>query len=87
MTIWKYQIPIVESFRLELPEGATILSVQTQREEACLWALCDENARGIFRTFELRGTGKAAKGLQDARLIGTFQMDGGAGVFHLFETT
>jgi len=87
MTIWKYQIPIEDSFRLELPEGATVLSVQTQREEACLWALCDENAQGVFRTFELRGTGHAAKGLQDARFIGTFQMRGGALVFHLFETT
>jgi hypothetical protein len=85
MTIWKYPIPIQDQFVVNLPPGATVLCVDVQHGAACLWALVDSSAPTQPRSFALRGTGHSVDGLTAREYIGTFQMSGGALVFHLFE--
>lgn len=83
-TIYKYPIPIIDDFTLDLPGGARILDVQIQDGKPCIWAIVDTELPPIRRWFRLAGTGHP---LDKVHLIhvGTFQLKGGALVFHLFE--
>ena len=82
--VFKYPIPIRDDFSLALPGGARILDVQVQNGVGCIWALVDASIPPIMRRFRLAGTGHP---LNEPHLIhiGTFQLEGGALVFHLFE--
>lgn len=60
MTIWKYEVPVRDSFELELPKGAEILSCQNQHggsESLQMWALMDTEAEKEIRRFRIYGTG------------------------------
>jgi hypothetical protein len=85
-TIYKYPVPIDDDFELDLPVGARLLCVDTQRGVPNLWALVDMDP-GLgseTRRFRLAGTGHP---LDDRPLdyVGTFQLHRGSLVFHLFE--
>ncbi len=87
-SIWKYVInPSI--LTIEMPKDAEILTVQQQNGEACIWALVNPDAEKEERVFEIFGTGHNIL-LGDyneirRRYINTFQLNGGALVFHLFE--
>ncbi|MBA7614272.1 hypothetical protein ES703_21535 [subsurface metagenome] len=88
LTIYKYPIPIEDHFTLELPKDARILTVQIQRGTPQLWAVVDPEAEKEIRHFRLSGTGHPLGGsdfLKMSNYIGTFQIENGALVFHLFE--
>lgn len=57
--IYKYELKITDGQNISLPIGAKILTVQTQGEKVCLWALVDPKASTEFRFFEIFGTGHA----------------------------
>lgn len=81
-TIWKFTLPPDGS--VMMPVGAEILCVQTQFAQACIWALVDPDKALIERKFNIIGTGwRMSNSL--GKYIGTFQLDGGALVFHVFE--
>jgi len=82
--IWKYLIPVKDEFSVDMPEGATILAVQMQRNEPHIWALVYPANHSETRRFRVFGTGQP---IDDHNLsyIGTFQILGGDLVFHLFE--
>ena len=83
-TIYKY--PIQPGLTvLELPRGAQVLTVQMQGDRPFLWARLDTRQPLERRTFEVFGTGDGMP--DDPRLmyVATFQMDGGALVWHVFE--
>ncbi len=84
LSVWKYDIPAVDKFELELPLGAEVLTVQMQNGFPEMWALVDPEAVKSKRTFVLVGTGHSIH--EDARLdfVNTFQPHEGL-VFHLFE--
>lgn len=82
--VFKYPIPVVDGFTIDMPKGAIVLCVQTQREKPCIWALVDPIAPKETRHFRLAGTGHAINEAI-ARYVGTFQIGEGALVFHLFE--
>lgn len=85
-TVYKYPVPVEDEFTLEMPCGSHILCVQTQRDEAQIWAIVEPAAEPEERRFALRGTGHPVDdGLAGSNYIGTFQLDGGTLVFHLFE--
>lgn len=67
-----------------MPEGAKILSVGNQRGNLCLWAMVDPTNPGVFRIFEMIGTGYPLSdvGLQ---FIGTVVIE--PFVWHVFERT
>ena len=83
-TIWKYQISPGGSSCF-MPRGAKILDVQIQRGEVCIWALVDHDEGNETRHFSVFGTGHEILIADLRNYIGTFQMEGGALVFHLFE--
>lgn len=88
-TIHKYQIPAdKEATRLDMPEGARILSVQIQRDVPCIWALVDTKAKLMPRTFVWVKTGadmSDSADLSSVIFIETVQFWAGILVLHLFE--
>jgi hypothetical protein len=83
-TVWKHPIWVEDRQTVVLPEGAQILTVWTQDEQPCLWALVDDQAEYEGRTIITHGTGHPAEepGLE---YIGTYHLKDGALVFHVFE--
>jgi hypothetical protein len=82
--IWKFNIK-PDRFELQLPIGAIVLTVQTQNGIPYIWAVCNPIAEMENRVFLLLGTGCNNPEIQHCKYIGTFQMEGGMLVFHLFE--
>lgn len=93
-SIWKFPIQINDNVTISMPQGAEILTVQTQQigkfnpdKTPCLWALVNPNNATEERSFEVFGTGHPMHcdmGV-DRKYIGTFQIRGGELVFHVFE--
>jgi len=84
--IYKYAVPIDEDFfELCLPKGAEILSVQTQGNKPCIWALVDPGQSKEQRSFCLVGTGHPIIDDREFRFVGTFQIDDDTIVGHVFE--
>lgn len=88
-TIYKYPIPIADSFKMELPKGAMILSFQSQNGVPCIWAMVETGFVEEERSFRLYGTGRPIGNIpKDAGLhyIGTAQQSQTPPlVWHLFE--
>jgi hypothetical protein len=82
--IWKFEVSITDEFTLDLPYGAVILTVQTQRDTPCVWVAVDPEAPFVTRTFRIFGTGHSFDP-DYLRYIGTFQTFDGILVWHLFE--
>ena len=93
-SIWKFELNIgggasgvdrqsVHSVRM--PTGAEVLSVQTQRETPCIWALVNPDAPPENRRFEVYGTGQPINLSRPLKPLGTVQMMGGYLIFHVFE--
>lgn len=81
-TIWKFDLSGTRE--LEMPEGATILSVDVQFGRICIWALVEPTAPKEKRVFCIYGTGAAiADNL--GKFIGTVQLAGGEFIVHVFE--
>ena len=85
MRIWKWTLATTDKQTLNMPKGAKILTVQTQGEEAQLWALCDETAPKEPRQFVIHGTGNPMPPGDPGTYIATYQLMGGSLVFHVFE--
>lgn len=84
--VFKYPVVLAEVFSIEVPSGARFLSVQEQREGPQMWLLVDDAAPVETRFFTLAGTGHPIHpDFHDAKYLGTFQLEGGSLVFHLFE--
>jgi hypothetical protein len=89
-TIYKYPLKqLTDEQTIELPVGAEILTVQPQGEDddvmLWLWALIDPAAETTKeRTIAIHATGHHVK-QEILWHINTFQLMGGAFVFHAFE--
>jgi hypothetical protein len=81
-TIFKYPLTTDAPF-VVTPVGAQILCVQVQRGTPCLWALVERDAPLERRHFMIYGTGHPHDG--GGVYVGTYQLEGGALVFHVFE--
>lgn len=89
MTIHKYTLEVVPEQQVAVPTGARLLSVQAQHNHPRLWALVDTSgpdAPHETRLVHILGTGDS-RDVPSDRLVhlGTFQLHGGALVFHAFE--
>jgi hypothetical protein len=84
MRIYKWALEVVDQQTLALPAGAQILCVQVQYERPCIWALVDPSAGLEPRALLMYGTGHPVSD-QAGRYIGTYQLDRGGLVFHVFE--
>jgi hypothetical protein len=84
-TIWKFPFKTTDLVSISMPEGAEILSVQTQYEQPCMWALVDPEAKKVTRKFETFGAGDPVNDPETKNFIATYQQKGGAMIFHIFE--
>jgi len=85
-TIYKYSIGATRTQRIEMPTDAKVLSVQCQAGEPYIWVMVETDLPSKPRAFMLVGTGHFCSDLGgNARYIGTFQIQAGALVFHLFD--
>ncbi|MCK9519281.1 MAG: hypothetical protein M0R74_09725 [Dehalococcoidia bacterium] len=94
--IYKYTIAGNRVNKIEMPEGAEILTVQMQHEEPqCarkqdnsfrpqVWALVDPSKPRIPRKILMVGTGHPVKE-SNIKYISTIQVHNGALIFHFFE--
>lgn len=83
LTIWKFPVAIADSFEIVAPPMVKVLSVQVQGGAPFMWAIVRPGEREVRHRFHVRGTGQPLTG-EENELVGTFQMHGGALVFHLF---
>lgn len=83
-TIYKYPLTVADRQEIRMPDGAQILCVQVQRGMPCVWALVDPAAPQARKAIYIYGTGHAIPA-DPGRYIGTFQVQGGDLVFHVFE--
>lgn len=82
--VFKYGVECADTFTIELPKNASILSLQIQNYMPYIWVLVNEEMPMETRRFRLVGTGHDIKE-RIIEFIGTFQMQDGKLVFHLFE--
>lgn len=84
--VWKYEIdPRAEFTTLKMPVGATPLAVDLQHNLVQMWCLCNPAEKVLEeRSFILVGTGEGFDA-ENAKYIGTFQVQGGVFIWHLFE--
>lgn len=89
-SIWKFKLDTADYQKVSMPPNAQILTVQTQDEIPCIWAICDTTAsEKEEREFEIFGTGNPYRddiwfGKYHS-YIGTYQLRKGTLVFHVFE--
>lgn len=85
-TIWKFAVPVQERFTLDLPPGAEVLHLATQRGHPHPWVMLDpeETARTEWR-FVTVGTGHHVPDSNWLHYIGSYQLRDGEFVFHLFQ--
>jgi len=84
-TIWKFELDARDIQRIEMPESAEILCIQVQNLKPCIWALVEPENAKVKRTFEIFGTGQSMNNDRDRKYIGTYQINNGMYVFHVFE--
>ena len=88
-TIWKFPLETTDRQVIRMPVGSRILTVQTQSQSGkpCLWAVVDSDAPLQPRGFEICGTGHpmSINGDEIHEYIGTYQLNDGQLVFHVFE--
>lgn len=83
LTIHKLELCDLDN-RVDMPQGAVILSAQEQRGAICVWYLCDPSQPPTTRRIRVSGTGWDLHS-PPGRFIGTVQTDGGNLVWHIFE--
>jgi len=86
LMIYKYTVPVMDYFSLDLPRGAKILTVQEQYDKPQIWALVNPEGLVETRNFRLAGTGHPIKETEKIlNFVGTFQLRRGSFIGHLFE--
>src|SRR5690348_4745124 len=91
--VWKYVLKIEDQQKVTIPWPAKVLAVAMQPtpqgETICLWAEVDPDDKRIEVPIIIVGTGhplpEPALPGQYLRHISTFQMHGGALIFHAYE--
>jgi len=81
--VWKYPLAVQSEQRIEMPEGALPLAVQIQGELPCLWAVVNRDAPLATLVLWTAGTGYPLPD-EPGAYLGTYQLQGGALVFHVF---
>lgn len=81
--VHKYELPVGDWVSVLMPYGAEPLCVQVQRDTPCMWARVPPNSPQVMHHFRIAGTGHDL-GSNVGRHIGSFQLDGGNLVFHVF---
>lgn len=86
-TIYKYKLQPGRTV-LDLPDGAQVLTVQMQGDDACLWAMVEPHKPTGRRFFDVYGTGHPMPA-DPGDYVATFQQrnEWGTLVWHVFDAT
>ena len=85
MKIWKTELQMGPRTSILLPRAAKVLCVQTQHERPCVWFEFDEKRHGVDEvTFFIATTGNQFNMPIEAKYLGTFQLDGGTFIGHVY---
>lgn len=83
--IWKYPVDLARKHQeIAIPRGSVFLAAQLQYARPVMWWLVDPDAEKTMHGFHLYMTGEPIEG-QPGRYLGTYQLDNGAFVLHLYE--
>lgn len=83
--IYKYELAVSGQKEITMHKEAKILSIQNQREIPCIWVLVDDKQNLESRKFVTCLTGYPIDTIPTDKYIGTFQLDDGNFVGHVFE--
>ncbi len=83
-SVYKYELDVIDEQWIDMPIDAEPLCVQVQKGCPCIWVLVNTNDGFERRRFVTHGTGHRVLDTAGA-YIGTYQLDGGELVFHVFE--
>jgi hypothetical protein len=83
-TVWKFPLKVIDFQIIKMPVGYQFLCVQTQSETPCLWALVDDRADKISVEIITHGTGHPCMDIGPKQYIGSYQLEGGALIFHVW---
>lgn len=81
-TTWKFTLSVVDEQTILMPAGTEVIAVQTQFGMVQAWAIVDPDMPQLPVKISIRGTGHPLGAV--GRYVGTFQLYGGALVFHAF---
>lgn len=82
--VYKYPLPTLGDWiTMTMPAGAVPLCVQVQDGQPCMWARVVIGRPPVAHHFRIAGTGHDL-GSNIGRHIDSFQLHGGALVFHVF---
>lgn len=84
--IWKFPVSVTDKQIVYMPAGARLLHIAEQGSAGMyLWAQVDTEAEIVPRAIRIFGTGQPMPD-DPGIYIGTFQLKGGALVFHAYDT-
>lgn len=83
--IWKYTLEITDKQSICMPEVSIMLDVRLQNGSPCLWVRVDPSSPYVFKEFITHVTGQDVPH-ETGNHIGTYQLNGGSLVFHVFES-
>ena len=85
-TIWKYQLEVEDFQSIEMPKDSQILTLKVQNGIPCLWVLCIPMNEKEKKDIVMYGTGHdIATADEPLSYIGTYQIQNGDLIFHVFE--
>jgi len=82
--IFKYSLDVNDYQTIRLPEKHEILSVQTQNNRPFMWIKVDASSNDCEVLIITHGTGHTVDE-KAKKFIGTYQLDDGFLVFHVFQ--
>lgn len=86
--IWKFKIKLADVNEILMPQGAEILTIKTQHEQPCIWALVESNnSKREIRKFLTFGSGHpiSISNEENIKYIGTYFTASESLVWHVFE--
>lgn len=82
--IHKYILQTIDEQLISMPIGAKILTVQVQHKTPCLWVEVDTSKVTKLVTIYTHGAGHEVHEMA-SKYIGTYQLQGGTFVFHVYQ--
>lgn len=83
--VFKYPIETEDRQNIQIHKGYQFLTVDTQSEKPCIWALVDDEAPITVARIRTHGTGHEIYESENLHYIGSYHLLRGQLVFHVFE--
>lgn len=83
-TIYKYPLEVNDNQIVTMPFGATSLTVAVEHGIPCLWTMVDTSQPLLPQMVSIRGTGHPCDDLDAEDYVGSFYLNDGQFVFHVF---